>query len=167
MIGLNAVPAGASSHREAPLISQDPTADNTDLYAFRDPGDPTKLDIIAGYIGLELPQGGPNWSKFGDDVLYEIHIDNNGDVEDDITYQFRFRTLLQTGDTFLYNTGPITTPNVGPQNIQQRYSVQRLDSSGAHVLLTDVNTPPVNIGPRSTCPGHPDGDEATCRAAYE
>ena len=106
-IGVNAGPAVASSHREAPLISQDPTADNTDLYTFRDPNDPTMLDIVAGYIGLELPQGGPNWTRFGDDVLYEIHIDNNGDVEDDITYQFRFRTTVQSGDTFLYNTGPI------------------------------------------------------------
>src|SRR3982751_1551315 len=68
----------ASSHREAPLISQDPVADNTDLYAFRDPKDADKVDIVANFIGLEQPAGGPNFAKFGDDVLYEIHIDNNG-----------------------------------------------------------------------------------------
>jgi len=85
-------PALASSHREAPLISQDPVADNTDLYAFRDPVDSTKVDILAGYIGLEQPAGGPNFAKFGDDVLYEIHINNTGGATDDITYQFRFRT---------------------------------------------------------------------------
>lgn len=83
-------PAQASSHREAPLISQDATADNTDVYAFRDPTDPTKLNIIANFIGLEDPAGGPNFTRFGDDVLYEIHINNTGDAKDQITYQFRF-----------------------------------------------------------------------------
>src|SRR5690348_5507962 len=150
MIGVSAGPAVASSHREAPLISQDPTADNTDLYAFRDPNDPTMLDIVAGYIGLELPQSGPNFTRFGDDVLYEIHIDNNGDVEDDITYQFRFRTTIVNGNTFLYNTGQIQAPNDAHQNVQQVYSVQRIDSSGPHMLVTNAPTPPVNIGPRST-----------------
>ena len=80
-------PVGASSHREAPLISQDPVADNTDLYMFRDAADPSKVNIIANFIGLEQPAGGPNWAKFGDDVRYEIHVDNNGDVVPDITYQ--------------------------------------------------------------------------------
>jgi len=149
-VAMVAGPAHASSHREAPLISQDPTADNTDLYAFRDPGNPAMLDIVAGFIGLELPQGGPNFSKFGDDVLYEIHIDNTGDVEDDITYQFRFRTTVVNGNTFLYNTGQIAAPNDAKQNVQQVYSVQRIDASGPHMLRTNVPTPPVNIGPRST-----------------
>src|SRR3954447_25923240 len=144
------VPAGASSHREAPLISQDPVADNTDLYVFRDPNDPFKVDIIANYIGLEIPNGGPNFAKFGDDVLYEVHIDNNGDVEDDITYQLRFRTVTQNGNTFLYNTGPIGAPNDANQNVRQFYSVKRIDNTGSHMLLTDAATPPVNIGPRST-----------------
>src|SRR5215813_14873123 len=76
----------ASSHREAPLISQDPTADNTDLYVFRDPNDSTKVDVIANYIGLEKPDGGPNFAKFGDDVRYEINIDNDGDGSTDISY---------------------------------------------------------------------------------
>src|SRR6478752_3967503 len=111
--------AGASSHREAPLISADPVADNTDLWAFRDPHDSTKLDIIASYIGLEKPDGGPNFAKFGDDVRYEIHIDNNGDVEDDITYSLRFRTVVKNPNTFLYNTGPIGATNDANQNVQQ------------------------------------------------
>ena len=97
-------PAGASSHREAPLISQDATADNTDLYMFRDANDPSKVNIIANYIGLEPPASGPNFVRFGDDVQYEIHIDNNGDVQDDITFQFRFRTTVANPNTFLYNT---------------------------------------------------------------
>ena len=145
-----ALPANASSHREAPLISQDPVADNTDLYMFKDSNDPTKLNIVANYVGLEQPQGGPNYAKFGDDVLYQIHLDNNGDVADDITYNFRFRTTIANSDTFLYNTGQITAPNGANQNVQQTYSVERVDAGGSHMLATDVVTPPVNVGVRST-----------------
>ncbi len=67
----------SSSHREAPLIANDPQADNTDLYAFRSAFDPTKIIIIANYIPAELPQGGPNYYTFGENIRYEIHIDNN------------------------------------------------------------------------------------------
>src|SRR5689334_8543758 len=67
----------ASSHREAPLISNDPAADNTDLYAFRDPTDSNKVTIIAAYVPAELPQGGPNYFSFGENIRYEIHIKNN------------------------------------------------------------------------------------------
>src|SRR5687767_9661781 len=106
VVAITASPVGASSHREAPLISGDPVADNTDVYMFRDPNDPTKVNIFANYIGLETPAAGPNFYRFGDDVLYEIKVDNNGDVAEDITYQFRFRTLLQNPNSYLYNTGP-------------------------------------------------------------
>src|SRR5258706_5346230 len=78
----------ASSHREAPLIANDPLADNTDLYAFRSPDQPDKITIIANYIPAELPFGGPNYYSFGDDIRYEIHIDNNIKTEgDDIIYR--------------------------------------------------------------------------------
>src|SRR5689334_8922882 len=122
-------PAGASSHREAPVISSDPNADNTDLYVFRDPNDNTKVDIIANYIGLEKPDGGPNFAKFGNDVMYSINIDNNGDVKTDIEYQFRFRTEVHNPNTFLYNTGPISSPNDANQNVRQFYSVRRIDKT--------------------------------------
>jgi hypothetical protein len=148
--GLGATPAQASSHREAPLISQDPIADNTDLYVFRDAKDPAMVNIVANYIGLEQPAGGPNFAKFGDDVLYEIHIDNNGDVRDDIIYQFRFKTFVDNPETFLYNTGPITTPDFKPQNIRQEFDVRRIDANGLTTLVTNFRSPPVNIGPRST-----------------
>src|SRR5213079_1086599 len=82
----------ASSHREAPLISADPLADNTDLYAFVSPATPDKVTIIANFIPLEAPYGGPNFYKFDDNVLYEIKIDNNGDAREDVTYQFQFKT---------------------------------------------------------------------------
>ena len=101
--------AKASSHREAPLIANDPTADNTDVYAFVSPDRPDTVTMIANYIPLEEPAGGPNFFNFDDNVLYEIKVDNNGDGEEDVTYQFRFRTETRNQNTFLYNTGPINS----------------------------------------------------------
>src|SRR5213080_4449299 len=86
------LPGGASSHREAPLISQDPMADNTDLYAFRSPDRPDTVTIVANYIPLEAPASGPNFYSFDDKVVYDINIDNNGDGKEDLTYEFRFTT---------------------------------------------------------------------------
>src|SRR5438874_4250591 len=81
----------ASSHREAPLISNDPLADNTDLYAFRNPNDTNRIVIIANYIPFELPMGGPNYASFGENIRYEIHLKNNASTSgDDITYRFTF-----------------------------------------------------------------------------
>src|SRR3954469_4485545 len=81
----------ASSHREAPLIANDPLADNTDLYAFRSPDDTNTVTIIAAYIPAELPQGGPNYYSFGEGVRYEIHVKNSATTTgDDITYRFTF-----------------------------------------------------------------------------
>ena len=96
-----------SSHREAPAISQDPVADNTDTYAFVSPDDPDTVTIISNYLPLEAPFGGPNFFEFGDDVRYEIHIDNDADGAPEITYEFLFQTKVRNPDTFLYNTGPI------------------------------------------------------------
>jgi hypothetical protein len=142
--------AMASSHREAPLISADPLADNTDVYAFVSPDAPSTVTLIANWIPLEAPGGGPNFYKFGDDVLYRINIDNDGDAQDDIVYEFRFKTTIQNQQTFLYNTGPIgslTDPNF---NVRQSYSVTRYDRHGRKVLATNLATPPVNVGERST-----------------
>src|SRR6516165_5270769 len=108
-----------SSHREAPEISKDPVADNTDVYAFVSPDDPDTVTLIANYIPLEGPAGGPNFFEFGDDVLYEIHIDNDGDAEDDIVYQFRFHTELRNPNTFLYNTGLINSLDDSTWNKRQ------------------------------------------------
>src|SRR4051812_48362644 len=141
----SAAPSMASSHREAPLISQDPVADNTDLYAFRDPQDANKFDIVANYIGLEQPAAGPNFNRFGDDVMYEIHIDNNGDAKDDITYQFRFRTFIDNKDTFLYNTGTIGAPDISPQNVRQQYSIRKIEKGKTTTLTDHFRTPPVNV----------------------
>src|SRR5262249_4328419 len=143
----------ASSHREAPLISQDPTADNTDLYAFVSPDQPNTVTIIANYIPLEQPAGGPNFPAFDDNVLYEIHVDNNGDAREDLTYQFRFRTETRNPESFLYNVGPITSLSDTNWNRPQTYSVMLVkgDRNGHGELLgTSIPTPPDNLGPRST-----------------
>jgi hypothetical protein len=145
----------ASSHREAPLISQDPMADNTDLYAFRSPDRPDTVTIIANYIPLESPAGGPNFPAFDDTVLYEINVDNDGDAREDLTYQFRFHTETRNPETFLYNTGPITSLDDPSWNRPQTYTVTLVEhgpgnSERSTVLGTDLPTPPDNIGPRST-----------------
>jgi hypothetical protein len=140
----------ASSHREAPLISEDPVADNTDVYAFVSPDTPDTVTIVANWIPLEEPAGGPNFYKFGDEVLYELNIDNDGDARDDIVYQFRFKTDVQNEDTFLYNTGPITSLTDPAFNIRQEYSVTRVQHGIRQSLGQHLSTPPVNIGPRST-----------------
>ena len=158
LVAWQMLPGGASSHREAPLISQDPTADNTDLYAFRSPDRPDTVTIIANYIPLESPAGGPNFPAFDDTVLYEIHVDNDGDAKDDLTYQFRFHTETRNPDTFLYNTGPITSPDDPNWNRRQTYSVRLIrhgrgrgeKDERAEVIGENLTTPPDNIGPRST-----------------
>jgi hypothetical protein len=140
----------ASSHREAPLISQDPAADNTDLYAFVSPDRPNTVTIVANYVPLEQPAGGPNFASFGDDVRYEVNVDNTGDGKEDITYRFRFHTKTRNPNTFLYNTGPINSLGDADWNRPQTYSVTRIRHGDAKVLASGLRTPPVNIGPRST-----------------
>ena len=140
-----------SSHREAPEISKDPVADNTDTYAFVSPDKPDTVTLIANYVPLEEPDGGPNFYEFGNDVLYEIHVDNDGDGDSDVTFQFRFQTTLRNPNTFLYNTGQITSIDSPNWNRRQFYSVTRVDESGnSTTLASNLACPPCNIGPRST-----------------
>ncbi len=139
-----------SSHREAPEISKDPVADSTDVYAFVSPDDPSTVTLIANYIPLEGPAAGPNFYEFGHDVLYEIHVDNDGDGIADVTYQFRFTTRLTTPSSFLYNTGPITSLGSPNWNSKQFYSVARVSGSHSTVLGAHLACPPCNIGPLST-----------------
>jgi len=143
-----------SSHREAPEITKDPVADSTDVYAFVSPDHPDTVTLIANYIPLQGPAGGPNFYAFGDDVLYEIHVDNNGDARADISYQFRFQTTLQNPDTFLYNTGPILSLHHPNWNRRQSYTVTRVTHGESEVLASGLTTPPCNIGPLST-PNYP------------
>ncbi|HEX3301146.1 MAG TPA: DUF4331 domain-containing protein [Actinomycetota bacterium] len=138
-----------SSHREAPGTAQDPVADNTDLYAFVSPDKPSTVTLIANFIPTEYPPGGPNFYEFGDDVLYQIHIDNRGDSGDDLKFQFRFSTQV-TAETFLYNTGPISSLTDPNWVRRQTYSVTMVRNGTPHLLGNGLACPPVNIGPRST-----------------
>ena len=143
-----------SSHREAPEISKDPVADNTDTYAFVSPDNPETVTIITNYLPAEVPAGGPTFFEFGNDVLYAIHIDNNGDGVADITYEFNFESKIENPDTFLYNTGPIKSLNDPNWSKRQFYTVSRTDHRGTKVLGEGLPCPPCNIGPRST-PNYP------------
>ena len=142
-----------SSHREAPEISKDPVADSTDLYAFVSPDKPGTVTIIANYVPLEQPAGGPNFYEFGDDVLYEIHIDNDNDARADITYQFRFRTVLT-------DTGPERHLLVQhrPDHLHQRRDLEPeavlfgdpSSTAGARTgWPRDLPCPPCNVGKNS------------------
>lgn len=157
-----------SSHREAPAISSDPVADNTDVYAWMTT--PDRVAILANFLPFEKPEGGPNFFQFGDDVLYEIKIDNDRDAKADITYQFKFKRRVINPNTFLYNTFPISLDPSGPFppyspsfNVRQAFSVTRLvtgegddddedddDEDRGQLFGANLATPPVRIGPRST-----------------
>ncbi len=135
----------ASSHREAPLISSDPQADNTDLYAFRSPDDPNTITIIANYIPFQSPEGGPNYYTFGTNVRYEIHIKNStATTKDDITYRFTFSSKNEDPTTF-FNI------RLGLQNLKTTYICEKSTDGGATfvTIITDGIVPPANIGPRS------------------
>jgi hypothetical protein len=139
-----------SSHREAPEISKDPVADSTDLYAFVSPDNPDTVTIIANYVPLESPDGGPNFYEFGDDVLYAVNVDNTGNGKPDVIYEFRFTTTLASDTTFLYNTGPIASLTSSTWNRRQFYSVTRVANGKRQVLGSNLACPPCNIGPLST-----------------
>jgi hypothetical protein len=139
-----------SSHREAPAISRDPVADNTDTYAFVSPDDPGTVTIIANYLPLEAPFGGPNFFEFGPDVRYRINVDNNGDGEADIIYEFAFETQVGNPNSFLYNTGPINSIGDPNWNRKQFYSVTRITNGRSRVLADGLACPPCNVGVLST-----------------
>jgi hypothetical protein len=151
-----------SSHREAPEISKDPVADNTDVYAFVSPDKPNTVTIIANFIPLQKPDGGPNFYEFGEDVLYEIKISNQRTGAADLVYQFRFHTKIRNKKTFLYNTGPIKNIDDPAWNRPQYYSVTRVKNGRSLLLAENLACPPVNIGPRST----PQYDDLAAQAVH-
>jgi hypothetical protein len=143
----------ASSHREAPLIAKDPTADITDLYAFVSPDKPDTVTMIANFLPFQEPAGGPNFYQFDPSVQYFIKVDNTGDGVEDLTFAFDFETNIANPDSFLFSGyGPIEDENA-PQgapfaaaNISQTFSV----SLNGTELASDLHVPPPNIGPRTT-----------------
>ncbi len=151
------VPLYASSHAEAPLISMDRFADNTDTYAFRsvEPGREGFVTLIANYIPLQEPSGAPQWFRFDDTVLYEIKIDNTGDGVEDITYQFRFKTQTVNSDTVLGHTavnqdGVVSSLTDPDYNMPQTYSVTRVRGAASGAGPGNSPTLPPNVFGNST-----------------
>ena len=151
--------AMASSHREAPSISEDPTADNTDVWAWVSPGTHDKLYVVAAYNPLEEPSGGPNFHKFSDDVLYEVHITRgNKNLDDAFTYQIRFDTAPITKvDVADLQKGPGGGKEFFAQlagSFAQTYSVVKIEAGKKPVeIAKGVPVAPPNIGPRSQAVG--------------
>lgn len=158
-LGFNAIASGAS-HREAPLVSKDPSIDSTDVYAFVSPDQPNTVTLIANWIPFEEPAGGPNFYHFDESDLarYWIKVDNNGDAVCDIGFLFTFDTAIQNPNTFLYNTGPVVSATDGTFNYRMTYDVVRYDGvanadcqAGTTTTLADDKLmPPDNVGKRST-----------------
>jgi hypothetical protein len=135
----------SSSHREAPLIANDPLADNTDLYVFKNPNAKNKIVIIANYIPAELPYGGPNYYTFGENIRYEVHIDNNVTTPgDDIIYRFTFHSVNEDSTTFF-------DIRLGKENHKTTYTCERSIDGGVsfQTIVSDGKVPPPNIGARS------------------
>jgi putative cell wall-binding protein len=142
--------SSASSHREAPYTATDPEVDGTDVYAFVSPEDPDTVTLLANYWPFEEPDGGPNFYKFYDGGRYEINVDNDGDARADLTYRWTFSSSYRTGDTFLYNTGQVTSLDDTDLNFRQTYDLELVPETGPVVqLLNDAPVAPSNVGPAS------------------
>ncbi|HEX5688680.1 MAG TPA: DUF4331 family protein, partial [Roseiflexaceae bacterium] len=157
MLAFEASNIGASSHREAPLISSDPDADGTDFYMFVSPNRQDTVTFIANYIPFEAPEGAPNFNQFSPNVLYEINVDTVGDAKAHVKYQFEFTNLPRqdaASPTFLYNTGPITSLSDSDWQQRQTYKVTEVVTYGSSVTTTTLKsgilTPPSNVGSKST-----------------
>jgi hypothetical protein len=152
----------ASSHREAPSIAEDQYVDNTDVYAFISPTDSSKLVMVANYVPLLIPSSGPNFYRFSDEAYYEIHIDNDGDAKDDITYRWTFKNELKNGSTFLYNTGAVDSLSDPDLNVTQTYRLDKIDEKTGRKtrLLDKAPVAPWNVGKRS----FPDYDKVAAEA---
>jgi hypothetical protein len=158
--------AFASSHREAPLISDDPAADNTDVYMFRDPRAPGRIVMIANWVPLEEPAGGPNFFHFAENIRYEFNIDSDGDAIEDIVYRFTFTRNVRNGDTFLQNVGAIASPTDVNLNVYYTYRVDKIagrspdqPSSAITTLGSGLLEAPNNVGSKSFPGGYGKGSQ--------
>ena len=146
----------ASSHREAPAIALDASADISDFYMFISPEDSSKVVMIMNVNPMELPGGGPNFHRFDDRVLYAINVDNEGDGEEDISFQVQFATTYTADafgyDTFIYNIGDVGTRSNVYQ--QQTYTVTRVDDGVASSILASGEVAPINVGTQSGSSGY-------------
>jgi len=151
LTGLGPAVGSASSHREAPLTAADPQIDTTDVYAFVSSDAPDTVTMIAAWIPFEEPAGGPNFYTWGDGVRYEINVDNDGDAVADLTYRWIFTTHTRNPNTFLYNTGRVTSLVDPDLNIYQTYDLKLIDrdTDTATMLVNDAIAAPSNVGAAS------------------
>lgn len=149
LAGLGPSGAGASSHREAPLISGAPQYDNTDVYAFVSPEKPSTVTLIANWIPFEEPAGGPNFYPFATDARYKIKVDNNGDSRADVVYTWEFKNHRRSQGTFLYNTGQVTSLGDKDLNFRQTYTLTRTKNGRKLVLGRGIPAAPSYTGEAS------------------
>jgi hypothetical protein len=144
-------PGRASSHREAPLVSADPQVDTTDFYLFVTPNKPSTVTLISTWLPFEEPAGGPNFYTFADGVHYDFNIDNDGDAQTDLVFRFVFTTHTRNGNTFLFNTGPVTSLTDPDLNMYQTYDLTAtwLDTGQKLKLLNDAPVVPSRVGDAS------------------
>jgi hypothetical protein len=147
--GLAPLASRASSHREAPLTAADPQIDNTDVYAFVSPDRPDSVTLVSSWIPFEEPAGGPNFYLWAEHTNYDINISNDGGTNADITYRWKFTTHFRNPDTFLYNTGPVTSLNDPDLNIFQTYDLWKIANGHKNRLLHNAKVAPSNVGAAS------------------
>src|SRR5262249_2913621 len=154
-LALAALPCGAlaSSHSEAPGTSKDRLADDTDLYAWVAKDAPGAVTFVGNWVPLIEPNSGPNFVSFDDDVTYYINVDNVGDARKHIRFEFKSHTTRQTGATFLYNVGQVTSLDDPDLNVRQTYTLTRIDVVGGveneTILGTNLPVAPAYVGPVS------------------
>jgi uncharacterized protein (TIGR03382 family) len=143
--------AGASSHREAPLIAADPAVDNTDVYAFVTPDRPGYVTFIANFIPFEEPNGGPNFYPFATDATYNVKVDSNGDAKPDSVFRWTFHNIdKRGGTTFLYNNGPVTSLDDPNLLFRQTYTLEASFNGGPFkTRASNVPVAPSRVGPAS------------------
>ncbi len=158
-------PGSGSSHREAPLSSLDPTADDTDVYAFTAPDAQNALTVVANWIPFEDPAGGPNFYRFDDRASYYINVDNTGDGRYDVRYRFKFKTTVRNPDSFLYALPGVTSIGDRKLNVVQTYTVRRQTyrhgrKTGGRLIARGLPVAPNNVGPKTI----PDYDAVASQA---
>src|SRR3954466_8601218 len=152
--GIAVTPGSGSSHREAPLSALDPTADDTDVYAFTAPDAPGALTVVSNWIPFEDPAGGPNFYRFDDRAAYYINVDNTGDGKYDVRYRFKFKTKVRNPDSFLYALPGVSSISDSKLNVVQTYTIARETykngkRTGSKRIASGLPVAPNDVGPKT------------------
>jgi hypothetical protein len=143
----------ASSHREAPLTAADPQVDNTDLYAFTSPDNAATVTLVSNWIPFEEPAGGPNFYAFAEGVRYDVNVSNDGDASPEIIYRWKFHDHYRNPNTFLYNTGQVTSLADADLNFFQTYNLSKIKVRHGRdrvtTLVRNAKVAPSDVGQAS------------------